>query len=169
MVASNFGAVFAPRHAVVASELARVCRPDGTIVLTTWTRDRFNERLAEVGQPYLPQPPIPEPSVLWADPEHARACFADTGVELAFERDVARPWFQSVHAVVEVMGSAFGPVVLARQRLVEQGRWDELQAAVTREFERWAKPAAGGIEIDMDYVVIIGRKPARRSVTGGAR
>src|ERR1700754_2205716 len=34
VVTSAFGAVFAPRHQVVADELLRVCRPGGTIGLT---------------------------------------------------------------------------------------------------------------------------------------
>lgn len=49
-VTSNFGAILAPRHRV-AVELARVCRPRGTIVLTVWAPDGFNERLAKIGAP----------------------------------------------------------------------------------------------------------------------
>lgn len=157
-VTSNFGAIFAPRHAVVASELARVCRRGGTIVMTVWTPDGFNERAAEVARPYLPQPRVPEPPALWADPGHARACFEGTGVELSFASDVVRPSFPSVQAAVDVATGAVGPIALARERLIEEGRWDELRAAVSTELERWAKPAADGIQVEMDYVVITGRK-----------
>ncbi len=36
VVLSSFGAIFAPRHDAVASELVRVCRPGGVIALTAW-------------------------------------------------------------------------------------------------------------------------------------
>lgn len=157
-VTSNFGAVFAPRHAVVATELARVCRPGGRIVITAWAPDGFNERVAEIAKSYLPQPPVPEPPVLWADPAHARACFQSADVELSFERDSIRARAASVQALVGLMARSFGPLVLARERLIQQGRWEELLAAITAECDRWAKAVADGILIDMDYVVITGRK-----------
>jgi SAM-dependent methyltransferase len=165
-VTSNFGAVFAPRHRVVATELARVCRPDGRIVFTAWAPDGFNERLAEIIKPYLPQPPTPEPPVLWADPAHAHACFEGTDVELSFERDSLRARVASVQATVELMTNSFGPLVLARERLTQQGRWEELLAAITAECDRWAKAVADGIQIDMDYVVIIGRKHIHQPSSG---
>jgi hypothetical protein len=51
--------------------------------------------------------------------------------------------------------------LLARERLIAEGTWDELRAAVSAHHARWAKPVDGGIEIEMDYVAIIGEKPAR--------
>ncbi len=159
-VTSNFGAIYAPCHAVAAAELARVCRPGGRIVLTVWAPDGYNSRLSEVGSAYVPPPPMPEPPSSWADPEHVRACFEGTEVELSFERDVARARFPSIEDAVELMARSFGPVVLARERLIQEGRWEEARAAVTVEHERWAEPVDGGIEIPMEYVVIVGRKRA---------
>lgn len=157
-VTSNFGAIYAPRHARTAAELARVCRPRGTIVLTVWAPDAFNERLAQIGARYIPPPPFPEPPSAWSDPEHARACFQGTGVELSFKRDTARPRFASVEDAVDLMGRSYGPAVLARDRLIQDGNWEPLRAAIAAEHERSAKPVRDGIQIDMDYIVITGRK-----------
>ena len=41
VVLSMFGAMFAPRPDVVASELVRVCRPGGLIAMGNWTPDGF--------------------------------------------------------------------------------------------------------------------------------
>jgi SAM-dependent methyltransferase len=150
-VTSNFGAVFAPRHAVVAAELARVCRPGDRIVMTAWAPDGFNERLAAVAGAYLPQPEVRQPAVLWADEQHACECFAPTGVKLRFERHVARARLRSVEHALEVGEHAFGPVVLARERLIAEGVWDELRAAVGAE-----------------YMAITGQKPGH-STLGGER
>ena len=51
-------------------------------MITVWAPGGFNERVAGIGKSYLPQPPVPEPPVLWADPAHVRACFQSTDVEL---------------------------------------------------------------------------------------
>jgi hypothetical protein len=75
-----------------------------------------------------------------------------------------RARFRCVEHAVEVGERAFGPVVLARERLIAEGPWDELRAAVSPHHARWAKPVDGGIEIEMDYVAIIGEKPARSSL-----
>jgi hypothetical protein len=56
------------------------------------------------------------------------------------------------------MARSFGPLVLAREHLIRQGRWEELLAAITAECQRWAAPIPDGIQIEMDYVVITGRK-----------
>ena len=44
VVTSSFGCMFAPRHRVVADELARVLRPGGRLVLTAWTPRRRDGR-----------------------------------------------------------------------------------------------------------------------------
>jgi ubiquinone/menaquinone biosynthesis C-methylase UbiE len=161
-VASNFGAIFAPRHEVAAAELARVCRPGGTIVMTAWRCDGFNNQLAAIGRRYLPEPPLTQPPALWADPDHARACFAPMGVDLSFEHGVAHARFPSVDEAVELGGRAFGPVVLARERLIAEARWDQLRDEVAMHYARWARPVQDGIQIDLDYVVITGHTPERQ-------
>jgi len=67
VVMTMFGAMFAPRPEVVASELARVCRPGGTIAMANWTPDSFVGKMFALGTRYVPPPPeIPAP-VLWGD------------------------------------------------------------------------------------------------------
>jgi SAM-dependent methyltransferase len=41
VVASIYGAMFAPRPERVAAELLRVCRPGGTIAMGNWTKEGF--------------------------------------------------------------------------------------------------------------------------------
>jgi len=67
VVVSMFGAMFAPRPEVVASELLRVCRPGGLIAMGNWTPDGFVGQMFKITSRHAPPPPgVPAPS-LWGD------------------------------------------------------------------------------------------------------
>lgn len=66
LVMSMFGAMFAPRPHLVASELWRVCRPGGTIAMANWTPEGFVGKTFSLMSQHVPAPPgLPAP-VLWA-------------------------------------------------------------------------------------------------------
>src|SRR5215216_6273752 len=86
-VLSAFGVQFAPRHEVVAQELARVCRPGGRIGLVNWTPEGQVGELFKVMGRYLPPPPdFASAPALWGDEEHVRGLFDGTGIDLEFTR-----------------------------------------------------------------------------------
>ncbi len=88
VAASSFGCMFAPRHEVVAAEMARVLRPGGRLGIVAWTVDgALSEFLALIAAHLPPPPPLAAPPALWGDEGHARAVFADTGVTITAERD----------------------------------------------------------------------------------
>ena len=67
LVMSMFGAMFAPRPEIVAAELARVCRPGGTIAMANWTPEGFVATQFAIGNRFVPPPAgIPAP-VLWGE------------------------------------------------------------------------------------------------------
>lgn len=85
VVPASFGAIFAPRHDLVASELARVCRPGGVIALTSWTPGGSNDTLTSTRSSRLPPPPeFVTPPTRWGDPAHVRELFATTDVAATF-------------------------------------------------------------------------------------
>lgn len=76
-VTSVFGAQFAPRHQVVADELMRVCRPDGTIGLVNWTPEGLIGEMFQIMGRYLPAPPaFAAAPPLWGDERHVHELFA---------------------------------------------------------------------------------------------
>lgn len=74
VVATIYGAMFAPRPELVAKELARVCRPGGTIAMANWTREGFIGRLLATVGKFVSPPGMPSP-VLWGDPDVVRERF----------------------------------------------------------------------------------------------
>jgi len=71
IVISAIGAMFAPQHAAVAGELARVCRPGGTIALLSWTPEGTIGSLFRAIGPFAPTPPPgAQPPPLWGSEAH---------------------------------------------------------------------------------------------------
>jgi len=66
VVASIFGAMFAPRPELVTSELVRVCRPGGTIAMANWTKEGFIGQMFKTFARFIAPTGMPSP-VLWGD------------------------------------------------------------------------------------------------------
>jgi hypothetical protein len=76
--------------------------------------------------------------------------FADSGIELWFERSsVAPAQFDSTDEAIDFLASRFGPMMMARQLTESSGRWEELRAELVELFER---------DEPMEYLVTLGRK-----------
>jgi SAM-dependent methyltransferase len=150
VVLSVFGCMFAPRHAVVAAELARVLRPGGRLCITAWTPEgTIGELFRTLGGYMPPPPPVAQPPLLWGSEDHVRELFDGTGIELAFAREtVAFPRFDSVDEEVEFAITKFGPMIMAR-RMLPAERFAALVADQRRLLETQS-PAA-------EYLVIPGR------------
>ena len=56
IITSSVGAIFAPDHARVAAELARVCKPGGRLALSAWTTDGRIGDFFRVIASYSPPP-----------------------------------------------------------------------------------------------------------------
>ena len=78
VVASLYGAMFAPRPELVAREMLRVCRPGGTIVMGNWTAQGFIGQMFKTIARFIAPPGMPAP-VLWGDEATVRQRFG-TGV-----------------------------------------------------------------------------------------
>ncbi len=160
-VLSAFGVMFAPRHEVVAAELARVCRPGGRIGLVSWTPEgQIGELFKIMGRYMPPLPDYASPPPLWGSEEHVRSLFAGTGVEFEFARGL-NPWrYDSADDYVAFMETHYGPTLKARERLSAEGRWEECRAEIVAMAERRNEATNGGLLMHAEYLIAIGRKAA---------
>jgi len=157
-VVSSFGAMFAPRHAVAGSELVRVLRPGGTLVMSTWLSHSFPGHLFETIGGYLPPPPeFAYSPVLWGDEGHVRRMLGGR-LLLAFEHRSVDFVFGSVEDMITEYNEIFGPLVMLRQAL-EPDRYDALIGDV-RALAEDRDVGEGEVRIPAEYLLIVGHKPA---------
>lgn len=156
LVTSVVGVQFAPRHAVVAGELARVCRPGGRIGLVSWTPEGLIGQLFEILGRYVPPAPAFASSPpLWGDERHVRDLFADTGASIAVERGVNAFHFPSVEEYATFFEERYGPTLRTKALLTEQGRWDECAAEVDALYRRLNQATDGTLHVEAEYLVAV--------------
>jgi ubiquinone/menaquinone biosynthesis C-methylase UbiE len=123
VVFSLIGAMFAPRPDVVASELTRVCRPGGRIVMGNWTPEGFVGSFFKTVAKHVPPPPgIPSP-LQWGTEDVVRERLRDGIANLKLtRRDYTFEYPFPPADVVEYFITWFGPTNRAHAALDENGR-----------------------------------------------
>jgi len=131
VVVTMFGAMFAPRPEVVASELARVLKPGGLLAMANWNPTGFSGQMFKVGGLHVPPPPGIAPPVLWGDEKTVLQRLAGPFTEIEttlIPIDFDLP--MNPAETVAFFRRYFGPTQMAFGRLDETG-----QAALAADLE----------------------------------
>jgi SAM-dependent methyltransferase len=120
LVVSMFGAMFAPRPDLVASELLRVCRSGGQIAMANWTPSGFIGSVFRITGKYA-VPPAGLPSPLqWGDEATVRERLGANVKDLQVTRHLAQLKFPfSISDTVEFYRVHYGPTLKAFAGLSE--------------------------------------------------
>ena len=165
-VLSTFGVMLAPRHEVAAAELVRVCRPGGVIGLCNPTPEGWAGRfIALLAASLPPHPSITAPPPLWGTEPHVERLLGQAGIKLEFERQTMVLPFSSVEEGVVFFETNFGPLQLAKHRLVPAGRWEPLRASVA-ELMASFNEVSDGLRLPIEYLVAVGHKPVSGAPCG---
>jgi SAM-dependent methyltransferase len=161
VVATIFGAMFAPRPERVAAELQRVCRPGGTIAMANWTREGFLGKMFATFARFIAPPGVPAP-VLWGDEATVCDRFSTGLSSLRLTRVLYRFDFPFGPAdVVEHFAKNYGPTTRAFATL-GKAEGAELRTALVdlwtshnevRDPDRTVVPA--------EYLEVVGRREGK--------
>lgn len=158
-VFSTFGHMFAPRHAIAAAEMARVCRPGGTIAFTTWPLDsRVAEMFMTIAKHVPPPPPGVEIPIMWGVDDHVIEILGPLGLEPQLSRDRALIERESTEDTLQMWEEKFGPVVVAKATLGEG--WPDLRADLYSFFDRVNEATDGSFQVTFEYLITVAPKPA---------
>jgi ubiquinone/menaquinone biosynthesis C-methylase UbiE len=157
-VVSMFGAMFAPRPALVTMELARVCRADGFIAMANWTPTGFVGKNFAINGRYLPPPENLEAPVLWGKEDVVAERFSKIGWKVqTTRRNLEFKYPFPAAEVVKLFREYFGPTKVAFSRLDPAG-----QQGLAADLEKlWAEHNEGSADethVKAEYLEVIARK-----------
>ena len=142
LAASAFGMVFAPDHALAASELTRVCCPGARFAITAWEPDEWFRLGARLRPDYEGTK-----AQQWSDAEYVPGLFPEA--DLSFERGEATISASSVDDCWHLLSTSVPPLKAWLDTLGA----DERESAA-REYKQLFQDAA----LTREYVLILGTR-----------
>jgi 2-polyprenyl-3-methyl-5-hydroxy-6-metoxy-1,4-benzoquinol methylase len=131
VVVTMFGAMFAPRPDLVASELKSVCRKGGLIAMANWTPEGFIGQMFKATGKHVPPPAAMPSPLLWGNEETVAKRFSIGVSDLQLvRRNIDFVFPVGPVEVVELFRKYYGPTQKAFEAL-EADR----QAALRKDLE----------------------------------
>ncbi len=160
IVMSSIGAMFAPQHEKVASELVRVCRSGGTIGMLNWTPEGMIGDLFRTMGPFAPPPPPgAQPPPLWGSEGHIREMFGASVAWRKLEREnLEITAFEKPEDYGEHFKAYYGPTIVTRAHAEKSGRERELDEALGAFCQRWNRGDDDRARFEQEYILAIGMR-----------
>jgi SAM-dependent methyltransferase len=158
VVASVFGAMFAPRPDLVASELFRVAKPGGIVAMANYGPGGFLGRVSEMMTSFSARPAVDLPSpFLWGDATELRSRFAGlaSSIEVLSRRLTFE--FSTVDRFLRFWEATNGPHNALKSTLPAEGYVDVAAAWVALANEL-NESSDGAVKVSSPYILVIARK-----------
>ncbi|HXC80108.1 MAG TPA: class I SAM-dependent methyltransferase [Candidatus Acidoferrum sp.] len=157
VVGSVFGAMFAPRPDLVASELFRVVKPGGLVAMANYSPGGFLGKVSEMMSSFSARPALDLPSpFVWGDEGEVRKRFAGlaTSIEvihrrLAFESS-------SVDRFLKFWEETNGPHNALKAMLPPDGYQKVVRAWVAL-VNQLNETTDGSVEVSSPYILVLAR------------
>lgn len=155
-VISMFGVMFAPNQQRAADELVRVCRPGGRIGVAAWTPAGSVGQLFMLLAQHLPPPPEGfQPPILWGVEDHVRSLFAVEGLSVTCTPEQVRFADESVEIWMAREEQRLGPIILAKESLEPQGRWEEVRRKLLEQTTDANQATDGTLLVEAEYLLTV--------------
>jgi SAM-dependent methyltransferase len=152
VLVSNFGLVFAPDHANVAAELARVACPGARLGFTAW---KPNPKLGELYRRFTEEPIEGREMYEWGREDHVEDMLGED-FELEFEDGTLWLEADSGEEIWQLFSESAPPVIALLRQLDDDGR-REFHRAFVELYESY-RTKEGGVRAPRRYLLVIGRR-----------
>ena len=152
VLVSNFGLVFAPDHANVAAELARVACPGARLGFSAW---KPNPKLGELYRRFTEEPIEGREMYEWGREDHVEDMLGED-FELEFEDGTLWLEAETAEEIWKLFSESAPPVAALVQRL-DAEQVEEFHRAFVDLYESYRSPE-GGIRAPRRYLLVLGRR-----------
>ena len=152
VISSNFGLVFAPDHANVAAELARVACPDARLGFTAW---KPNAKLGELYRRFSEEPVEGREAYEWGREDHVEDMLGED-FDLEFVDGTLWLEAESGEEIWQLFSQSAPPVIELLKRL-QPSQVDEFHRAFVDLYESY-RSSEGGIRAPRRYLLVLGRR-----------
>jgi SAM-dependent methyltransferase len=152
VVSSAMGLIFAPDHAAVAGELARVCKPGGRIGFSAWRKDSGFQPVTRGYSP--PLLPGQGDSDEWGSEDYVLRRLG-SAFDISFEEGDSPLRGESGEALWKLVTESSGPFK-ARVAALEPERLAELHREFVELLE--SHRADGGVSLPWPYLLVTGTR-----------
>ncbi len=161
VVVSVLGAMFAPDHERVAAELARACRPGGSVAFVAWAGEGgwsqvWRTRAAKLVPPAPEGGPQPD---AWGDPDEAARRLTVAGLETEVEIRPFHWTFPSTGHTADLFLSSAGPFIAFQQAANDAGHGDEVRDELSAALDEANEATDGTCVLPAPYLLALGRRP----------
>jgi SAM-dependent methyltransferase len=159
-VLSAFGAMFAPDPYGMATELVRVCAPDGLVGVLAWTPESPFGRQTDIVFRYLPpeaaqgRPPLED----WGQPASVREFFAGLPVDVTTTVDTVDVRWASLDEAVDEITTLVPGWAVARGPIAAAGAWPRARADVADVFAAAGRTGDAGFVLPVPYLTTVARR-----------
>jgi len=156
-VVTMFGAMFAPRPDVAASELVRVTKPGGIIAMTNWTPEGYIGQFFKISASYAPPMPVPPP-ILWGDESTVKQRLGNKVSDLKLRRWTFRQSVpMSPEEATEHFITYFGPSKTLYGSLDEETR-AKFRNDVMNHWTKHNLATDGTVAVNAEYLEVTAKK-----------
>jgi ubiquinone/menaquinone biosynthesis C-methylase UbiE len=152
VLVSNFGMIFAPDHANVAAELARVSRRGARLGFTAW---KPNPKLGELYRRFTESPIEGREAYEWGREDHVEDMLGED-FELEFEDGTLWLEAESGEEIWKLFSESAPPVIALLQQLDDEGK-NEFHNAVVELYETY-RTKDGMVRAPRRYLLVLGRR-----------
>jgi ubiquinone/menaquinone biosynthesis C-methylase UbiE len=164
IVASVFGAMFAPQPALVAAELFRVAKPGGLVAMANYSPGGYLGRLSETMASFSARPAFELPSpFLWGDEDEVRRRFAPHTDSIDLSRRQLSFESSSIETFLEFWEST-NPPQNALKAMLPPESYQKVIEAIRVLAEELNESTTGHSKVSSPYLLVLARKPGKAAV-----
>lgn len=157
LVASVFGAMFAPRPELVVAEMFRVARPGGAVAMASYGSAGYLGRLSDLISTFSSAPPSALPSpFLWGDADEVRRRFAGLASRLEIDRRTLTFRFGSMDSWRERFANT-NPPLMALKQMLPPAAFEGLMAQAVALVEELNQAGDGSVVLESSYLVVVAK------------